>query len=65
MMLRFLDVIAVSFDRILLDMAEDNLVAVIILLVAALLLSAWLVNTRVLKKKKNEQACERNEEKTQ
>ena len=56
MMLRFLDVIAVSFDRILLDMAEDNLVAVIILLVAALLLSAWLVNTRVLKKKKNEQA---------
>ena len=64
-MLRFLDVIAVSFDRILLDMAEDNLVAVIILLVAALLLSAWLVNTRVLKKKKHEQACERNEEKTQ
>lgn len=54
-MLRFLDVIAVSMDQALRNWTEENPVGVILLLIAALVVSALLVNTYILKKNKKEE----------
>lgn len=52
MVLRFLDVVVPTFDGLVRDLVEDNLVGILLLLIGLLLVCAVLVSVFVIRKNK-------------